>query len=214
MQRMSGVALMRPSRGEGQGLSTRRVPCHPFAMPHLRPATKHDAATIVNLMDMASHGMARALWATLAPRGEDPEAFALTRAQRDTGGFSWRNTRILTEDGQLAGMVMCWPLPPAPLPVADIPPLACPLVDLENLAPRGALYINALAVFPAFRRRGLGRFLLDNAGQGPQALITGSDNTPALALYRSAGFTEAARRPATGDALWQPTHPDWVLLTR
>lgn len=183
-------------------------------MPHLRPATTDDAATIVALMDMASHGMARALWAALTPAGEDPDTFAITRAEREKGGFSYRNTRILMQDDQPAGMLMCWPLPPAPLPMDDLPILAQPLQQLENLAPRGALYINALAVFPAFRRRGLGRFMLDAAGQGPQALITGSDNHAALALYRSAGFTETARRPAMGDALWQPPFQDWLLLTR
>ena len=183
-------------------------------MPQLRPATTDDAATIVALMDMASHGMARALWAALTPVGEDPDTFAIARAQREKGGFSYRNTRILMDGDQRAGMLMFWPLPPAPLPTDDLPPTAVPLQQLENLAPRGALYINALAVFPAFRRRGLGRFMLDNAGQGPQALITGSDNHAALALYRSAGFTEIARRPAIGDAIWHPPFQDWLLLTR
>ena len=188
-------------------------------MPLLRPATTDDAATIVALMDMASHGMARALWAALTPAGEDPDAFAIARAQRDKGGFSYRNTRILMQDDQPAGMLMAWPLPPAPLPTEDLPALAIPLQQLENLAPRAALYINALAVFPAFRRRGLARYMLDNAGQntagqGPQALITGSDNHAALGLYHSAGFTEIARRPAAGDAIWQPPFPDWLLLTR
>jgi len=182
--------------------------------PHLRPATKEDAATIVALMDMASYGMAWALWAALAPAGSDVTAFAIARAQRETGGFSYRNTRILMLADTPAAMLMCWPLPPAPLPETDLPATAQPLVELENLAPRGALYINALAIFPAFRRQGLARFLLAQAGQGPQALITGSDNRPALALYRSAGFTETARRPAKGDPIWQPDFPDWLLLTR
>lgn len=180
----------------------------------LRPATKDDAPLIVELMDMASHGMARTLWSSLTPPGEDPHAFAIARAQRETGGFSYRNTRILTVAGEPAGMLMCWPLPPEPLPETDLPATARPLVELENLAPRGGLYINALAVLPAFRRRGLARAMLGMAGQGPQALISGSTNDPALALYRAAGFTPTARRPATGDAHWQPDFPDWVLLTR
>ncbi|MEZ5754490.1 MAG: GNAT family N-acetyltransferase [Paracoccaceae bacterium] len=211
-------------------------------MPTLRPATKDDAATIVALMDMASHGMARALWASLTPPGEDPETFALNRAQRDTGGFSYRNTRILMAEGCPAGMIMCWTLPPEPLPIHDLPATARPLVELENLAPRRALYINALAVFPAFRRRGLARLMLAEAGQGPQALIAAAPRNPvpgpprdlpacleeapdqvrggvtppevALALYHAAGFTETARRPAQGDAHWQPDFPDWLLLTR
>lgn len=182
--------------------------------PTLRPATKDDAVTIVALMDMASHGMARALWASLTPPGEDPDTFALARARRDTGGFSYRNTRILTLDDTPAGMIMAWPLPPAPLPTGDLPSIAQPLVELENLAPRGALYINAVAIAPQFRRQGLARHMLARAGQGAQALITGSDNIAALALYRATGFCEAARRPARGDANWQPDFTHWLLLTR
>lgn len=180
----------------------------------LRPATPDDAAAIVALMDMASHGMARALWAALTPPGADPDAFAIARAQREQGGFSYRNTRILMANGQTAGMFMSWPIPPEPLPTNDLPATAIPLQELENLAPRGALYINGLAIFPAFRRQGLARWMLGQAGQGPQALITGSTNTSAITLYHATGFTERARRPALGDAIWQPEFPDWVLLTR
>ena len=183
-------------------------------MPDLRPATKDDAAIIVSLMDMASHGMARALWAALTPPGEDAETFALRRAQRDTGGFSYRNTQMVEVEGEAAGMIMAWSVLPTPLPTDDLPLTAKPLVELENLAPRGALYINAIAVFPQFRRKGLARWMLGQTGQGAQALNTGSDNAPALALYRAAGFTEIARRPAQGDANWQPTFSDWLLLTR
>ena len=180
----------------------------------LRPATPDDAAAIVALMDMASHGMARALWAALTPPGQDPDAFAIARAQREQGGFSYRNTRILVANDETAGMFMSWPLPAEPLPTDDLPVTAIPLQQLENLAPRGALYINALAVFPALRRHGLARWMLGQAGQGPQALITGSNNTAALALYHSTGFSEDARRPAAGDDIWQPDFPDWVLLSR
>jgi ribosomal protein S18 acetylase RimI-like enzyme len=180
----------------------------------LRPATPDDAAAIVALMDMASHGMARALWAALTPPGADPDAFAVARAQREQGGFSYRNTRILIANGQTAGMLMSWPIPPEPLPTNDLPVTAIPLQELENLAPRGALYINGLAIFPAFRRQGLARWMLGQAGQGPQALITGSTNTSAITLYHATGFTERARRTAVGDAIWQPDFPDWVLLTR
>jgi hypothetical protein len=56
--------------------------------------------------------------------------------------------------------------------------------------------------------------MLGLAGQGPQALITGSTNTSAITLYYATGFTERARRPALGDAIWQPDFSDWVLLTR
>lgn len=181
--------------------------------PILRPATPEDGQHMAQLVDMAGHGLPRASWAAMAPKGQDPLAFGATRARRETGGFSYRNTRMLEVAGEVAGMLIAYPLPAEPQPLDGIPPLARPLQELENLCP-GALYINAVALYPAFRGRGFGLFLLRQAGQGPQALITGDDNAAALALYRRAGFVETARRPAVGDALWQPAHADWVLLTR
>lgn len=181
--------------------------------PILRPASPADGLHMAQLIDMAGHGLPRATWASMAPAGQDPLAFGATRAQRETGGFSYRNARMLEVAGEVAGMLIAYPLPTDPQPLDGIPPLARPLQELENLCP-GALYINAVALYPAFRGRGLGLFLLWQAGQGPQALITGDDNAAALALYQRAGFVETARRPAVGDALWQPDHADWVLLTR
>lgn len=181
--------------------------------PILRPATPDDGLHMAHLVDMAGHGLPRASWAAMAPEGQDALAFGAVRAQRETGGFSYRNARMLEVAGVVAGMLIAYPLPAAPQPLDGIPPLAQPLQELENLCP-GMLYINAIALYPKYRGRGLGLFLLQRAGQGPQALITGDDNAAALALYRRAGFAETARRPAVGDALWQPAHADWVLLTR
>lgn len=179
----------------------------------LRPASPDDAPDMARLVDIAGHGLPHATWAAMAPAGTDPFDFGALRARRDSGGFTWRHARMLMVGDAVAGMLMTYHLPPDPQPLDGIPPLARPLQELENLCP-SALYINALATYPAFRRRGLGRLMLEQAGQGPQAVITGSDNAPALALYRDAGFAEAARRPALGDGVWQPTHRDWVLLTR
>jgi ribosomal-protein-alanine N-acetyltransferase len=60
-----------------------------------------------------------------------------------------------------------------------------------------------IAVAPAQRRQGLGRgllgaFLTDCAARGAAAVFLEVDagNTPALALYRSAGFLEAGLRRA------------------
>ena len=181
--------------------------------PILRPAGPEDGLHMAQLVDIAGHGLPRASWAAMAPEGQDPLAFGASRAQRETGGFSYRNARMLQIGAEVAGMLITYHLPPKPQPLNGIQPLARPLQELENLCP-GRLYINAIALYPEYRGRGLGFFLLQHAGQGPQALITGDDNSAARALYHRAGFSEAARRPAAGDALWQPSNADWVLLTR
>jgi ribosomal protein S18 acetylase RimI-like enzyme len=65
------------------------------------------------------------------------------------------------------------------------------------------LYVDALAVEPAFRRRGIARTLLSSAEEAARAaglagvtLDTGLHNAPARALYRAAGYTERDIRHA------------------
>jgi ribosomal protein S18 acetylase RimI-like enzyme len=78
--------------------------------------------------------------------------------------------------------------------------------------PAGSWYVDALAVSPDHRRRGVARTLLAaaesdarRAGAPVLALDTGFENTAAQALYASAGFTErsesSAPDPATAAAL-------------
>jgi ribosomal protein S18 acetylase RimI-like enzyme len=62
--------------------------------------------------------------------------------------------------------------------------------------PERAWYVDALAVAPGWRRRGVARRLLDEAerrataaGLDGVALDTGLENRPARALYEAAGFT-------------------------
>ena len=66
----------------------------------------------------------------------------------------------------------------------------------------GEMHLLNLAVAPEWRKRGLGRFLLHLAknlgarrGAREAWLEVRAGNLPALALYRSLGFTEVSRRP-------------------
>jgi ribosomal protein S18 acetylase RimI-like enzyme len=68
--------------------------------------------------------------------------------------------------------------------------------------PASAFYVDALAVDPAFRRRGAARALLAEAERQARerrlpavALDTTISNEPARALYASEGFDEIAYRP-------------------
>ncbi len=96
--------------------------------------------------------------------GQDPDRFAIARAQREKGGFSDRNTRILMLGDLHRRHAQSWPIPAEPLPTDDLPTTDPP--TLENLAPRGALDINGLAIFPTFRRQGHARWTLGQVGRG------------------------------------------------
>jgi ribosomal-protein-alanine N-acetyltransferase len=81
----------------------------------------------------------------------------------------------------------------------------------------GEAEVLTLAVAPAHRRRGVAAALLgvamveaSSAGAEAMFLEVAADNTPALALYRGAGFTQAGVRRG----YYQPEGGDALLLRR
>lgn len=51
------------------------------------------------------------------------------------------------------------------------------------------------------------------AGPNGLSIIVANRNEPAISLYRSLGFSEAARLPIVKEG-WSCDSTDWVLLTR
>jgi ribosomal protein S18 acetylase RimI-like enzyme len=104
--------------------------------------------------------------------------------------------------------------PQPPRGVAD--PVLAPLIELAALA-AGTWYVDALAVYSAYRGRQAGRLLMEaeiaRADGRAMSLITEDDNARALALYASLGFREAARRDCVKFKPAQTTRA-FVLLKR
>jgi len=80
----------------------------------------------------------------------------------------------------------------------------------------GTAYIANVAVFPAFRRRGVGRALIgalaDRCGRAGDTEITlevRESNAPARALYGAFGFAVAGRRPR----FYRAPEEDGLILT-
>ena len=176
----------------------------------IRPATRSDAPHMCTFIDMAGNGLAGALWLDLAAPGQSILEIGRSRAIRDSGDFSWRNTHILEIDGEPAGMVMGFrvPDPYHPPEISALHRVVRPLVELEALA-AGSWYLNALAVYPEFRNRGLGKELIRkaealarDAGADRISLIVVSANEGACAFYRKLGFSEGGRRPFVPFSDW------------
>jgi ribosomal protein S18 acetylase RimI-like enzyme len=124
--------------------------------------------------------------------------------------------------GALAGVVAAFPVTEGDqrarrfvtLTAPRIPPWRWPAL-LRHLRAAGmvsphppidTLYVDALAVEPAFRRRGVALALLAHAerqamatGLGGVTLDTGLQNAPARALYEAAGFREREIRRAPSE---------------
>jgi ribosomal protein S18 acetylase RimI-like enzyme len=187
----------------------------------VRRATKADGAILARLIDLAGDGIPTHLWGAAAGPGETALDVGRRRAERDEGGFSFRNATLAECDGAVAGLLLGY-RQPAVFDAGDLellPPIVRPLVELEAAAP-GSWYLNALAVLPEFQGRGIGRTLLGEAdrlaalsGARDLSIIVASENRRAFGLYQRHGFREVDRRAVIA-------YPgfayggDWVVMVK
>jgi ribosomal protein S18 acetylase RimI-like enzyme len=189
-------------------------------IPH-RPARVDDALAMAELVNMAGEGLPLYLWTHLAAPGQSPWAFGQERARRESGAFSYRNTIVREEAGDVAAVLIGYPLEdePAPVDYTDMPPMFVPLQQLEDLAP-GTWYVNVLATYPQFRGRGYGAQLLSIAddiardtGKRGLSIIVAGANAGARRLYERCGYREQTRRAMVKEQ-WQHPGTHWVLLVK
>ncbi|MDF2181189.1 GNAT family N-acetyltransferase [Neptuniibacter sp. CAU 1671] len=162
-----------------------------------------DAGELAELINLAGEGIPAYLWSQMAEPGQTSLDVGVQRAARDTGGFSYRNAKVIRDQGRAVAMLIAYQLddPYDTGDLAELPPIVRPLIELEALAP-GSWYINAIATDPAARGRGLARKLMQQAEQDAAAagaqtlsLIVASENQPARALYAKLGYECKASRP-------------------
>ena len=186
-----------------------------------RPAVKADASALAVLVDIAGEGLPAYLWSTLKAPGQSILEVGRERAAREKGGFSYRNAVVAEVDGEIAACLVGYRLDD-PYDLGDleqVPPLVRPLVLLEAKAP-GSWYVNVLATFPEFRRKGIGMALLGIAekrarDEGAQALsvIVAAENEPAARLYAAAGYEAHATEPIFAFP-GCPHGGDWLLMVK
>jgi GNAT superfamily N-acetyltransferase len=189
--------------------------------PTFRPATKADAAALAVLVDIAGEGLACHMWRELAAPAQSAIEIGRERARRDEGGFSYRNATIAEVGGEIAGCLVDYRLDePYDTGGFDaMPELVQPLIRLEAKVP-GSWYVNVLATFPEFRRKGIGAALLGiaegrarEAGAPSLSVIVASWNDAAARLYASAGYSIRAREKALPFP-GSPPEGDWVLMVK
>ncbi len=172
------------------------------ANPFIRPATAEDATALARLIDIAGEGIPNWLWTRACVEGQTPLEIGAERAKRSSGGFSFTNALIAADGGTPIGMVLSYAIADAPMDDPnDLPAAIAPFVVLEKLS-TDTWYINALAMFPDHRGRGIGSRLL-KAAEG-LAIASGLDvmsiqvyaqNTGAMRLYQRHGYKLAAKEP-------------------
>lgn len=186
-----------------------------------RKANSNDAAAMAELVNMAGEGLPLYLWSKMAGVGQSPWEIGHERAQRESGGFSYKNAIVREESGKVVALLIGYPLNEISTPTnyADVPALFVPLQQLEDMVP-GTWYVNVLAVYPEARGKGIGAGLLAVAegiaiqlGKRALSIIVADTNVDARRLYERCGFTEVARRAMVKDE-WVHRGSDWVLLVK
>ncbi len=187
----------------------------------LRPGRREDAPTIAELVAVASDGVAMVEWtldAALAP-GRTPLDIGARTYAREDGNYSYRNTVVVEERGQVVGMLLSFPMPARPESERPAPP---PYDGSDVFAPYKYLeapntwYVCGIALRPDHRGLGLGTRLMQVARVQARersyerlSLVVFEQNGQALRLYRQLGFEVVGRAPivphplihGTGDAL-------------
>jgi ribosomal protein S18 acetylase RimI-like enzyme len=175
---------------------------------------------MADLVHFASQGLALYLWTKIAPPGSDPWAVGRERAGREAGSFSYRNTIVAESEGRVAAGLIGYPIADVPEPMpANLPPIAVPLQELEDLVP-GTWYVNVLAAYPEYRGKGYGTALLGLAERLARqtrrrgmSIIVADTNTGARRLYERCGYREVSRRRMVKEG-WQHPGTEFVLLTK
>ena len=174
----------------------------------IRDAVADDAPALAEVCIMAAHGGMELLYEGLVP-GASVADCVIERRIFAPGGFAsiplWRVA--IDEAGNFLGALNSLPhqtLMDAPddplLDEARLRPIAG-LLELEAAAP-ASYYVNIIAVFPQYRRRGAGFALMQEAERlarlenfRTMSLCT-FGNDPALqSFYRRQGFEVTATRP-------------------
>jgi len=191
--------------------------------PTLKPASIAHAKDLAFLVNLAGEGLPYYLWQQAAAPDQDPFAIGEQRAQREQGGFSYRNAWVLDVNGRAVASLVGYPqASTAELMDQDSPDLPAPvrpLVRLEAKAP-GSWYVNVLATYKEYRGRGFGNQLMEQAealaraaGCPSLSLIVAEENTPAKTLYAKRGYAVVAREPIVPFPGCEQSG-DWVLMVK
>lgn len=187
----------------------------------IQNASKEHAPDLAYLINLAGEGMPEYLWRQLCEENESPLEVGARRAATEEGSFSYLNSKVCIEDGEVLGMIISYrqPNPYDVSNIDDYPEIVQPLVRLEAMAP-GSWYINALATYDRHRGKGVARRLIIHAEDQARlescqlmSIIVASENTRARNLYEHLGYAVLSSLPV----LKYPgcLHSgEWLLMTR
>ena len=162
-----------------------------------KPAQKSDSRTIASLYSIASDGVADYIWTKLAQPGEDILDVGQRRYEREETLFSYQNCTLAMQRETILGMLVAFPMFVDENAEPEEDPVLVPFYKLEE---DNSYYICGLALFPEYRRQGIGTKLMKLAeshaldkGFSKLSLIVFEQNIDAKRLYDRLGYHEVTR---------------------
>ena len=167
-----------------------------------RPGKIDDCKKLAELTDMASDGVVEYLFHDLIP-GMSPVEIVARNFEQDQYPHTFNSAIVAVDENAVVGMTLSYPssfhkitdemrsfFPPERLAHLD---------DFFSSRIENSWYIDTLGIIASHRRRGIGEKLISlekekaaNNGYQSLSLIVFSDNSPAISLYKKAGFETAA----------------------
>ena len=169
-----------------------------------RTATEDDCTELALMLDVAGRRLPSYLWSQEVRQGQSYFEYGREKIRTDTNRNSYFENWLVAESqdkfvGAFFGFSVEDPYPEIDLDA--VPKCFRPCVELERIA-RGCWLLQAIAILPQYRGKGLARQLLDKAesvarGSGTNriALQVEEVNEVAFKTYQRNGYIEVDRRP-------------------
>ena len=169
-----------------------------------RSATEDDCTELALMLDVAGRRLPSYLWSQEVGQGQSYFEYGREAIRTDANRNSYFKNWLVAESqskfvGAFFGFSVEDPYPEIDLDA--VPECFRPCIELERVA-SGCWLLQAIAILPQYRGKGLARQLLDKAGSVAKdsgtnriALQVEEVNEVAFKTYRSNGYIEVDRRP-------------------
>ena len=169
-----------------------------------RTGTEDACTELALIRDIAGRRMPSYLWSQDTGQGQSYFEYGREKIRTDANynGY-FKNWLVAESESKFVGAFFGFSIED-PYPEIDldaVPECFRPCIELERVA-RGCWLLQAIAILPQYRGKGLARQLLDKAGSVAKdsgtnriALQVEEVNEVALKTYRSNGYVEVDRRP-------------------
>ena len=169
-----------------------------------RTATEDDCTELTLIRDIAGRRMPSYLWSQEVTQGQSFFEYGRERIRTDANYDAYfKNWQVAESQSKFVGAFFGFSVgdPYPEIDLDNVPECFRPCVELERLA-SGCWLLQAIAILPEYRRKGLARHFLGKAesvakdsGANRIALQVEEVNKVAFRTYQSNGFVEADRRP-------------------